>query len=114
MKKIEAIIQTDRMDAVANALKEAGVGGFTILQGKGRGSAERPTVRGGRGTTSYVAEYNTVNSIVTLVDDSKADAVVSAISEAGQTGKPGAGIIYVSNVEDIVSISSKKRGSEAL
>ena len=114
MKKIEAIIQTDRTDAVANALKDAGVGGFTIVQGKGRGSAERPTVRGGRGTTSYVAEYNAVNTLVTLVEDSKVDSVISAITEAGHTGKPGAGIVYVSNIEDIVSISSKKRGSEAL
>lgn len=114
MKKIEAIIQTDRTNAVAEALKKAGIGGFTIMAAKGRGSAERPTVRGGRGTTSYVAEYNSANAIITIVDDSKVDEVVSAIAGAGITGKPGAGIVYVTNVEEIVSISSKKTGSEAL
>ena len=114
MKRIEAIVKRDRLNAVTDALKQAGVKGFSVADIKGRGSGERPTVRGGRGTTSYVAEYNTVSSIVTLVDDSEVDKVLTLISNAAHTGTSGDGIIYVTNVEDVLNIASKKRGSEAL
>ena len=114
MKRIEAIIQREQLEAAADALKKAGVGGFTVADTKGRGSGERPTIRGGRGTSSYVAEYNTASSIITIVDDSQVDAVMSAIADAVHTGKPGDGIISVTNVEDVLNIASKKKGAEAL
>ena len=114
MKRIEAIIQRDQLSAAADALEKVGVGGFTVTDTKGKGSGERPTIRGGRGTASYVAEYNTASSIITIVDDSKVDAVVSAIADAVYTGKPGDGIISVTNVEDVLNIASKKKGAEAL
>ena len=84
------------------------------MQTKGRGSGERPTIRGGRGTASYVAEYNAANTIVTIVDDPKVDSAVSAISDAAYTGKAGDGIVFVTNVEGILNIASKKRGTDAL
>lgn len=114
MKKIEAIIQAEKLTAVTNALKNAGVGGYTVLPTKGRGSGERPTIRGGRGTVSYVSEYSTGNSVTTIVEESQVDAVMSAISNAAYTGKKGDGIIFVRNVEDILNIASKKKGSDAL
>lgn len=114
MKKIEAVIHAEKLDAVASALKDVGVGGFTVLQNKGRGSGVRPTIRGGRGTSSYVAEFNIANSITTIVEDSQVDSVISAISNAAHTGKAGDGIIMVNNIEDVLNISSKKRGSDAL
>ena len=114
MKRIEAVIQRDQLGTAANALKKAGVGGFTITEAKGRGSGERPTIRGGRGTSSYVAEYNTLSSVTTIVDDSQVEAVMSAIADAVHTGKPGDGIISVTNVEDVLNISSKKKGADAL
>lgn len=114
MKKVEAIIQAEKLDAVTNALKDVGVGGYTVLPTKGRGSGERPTIRGGRGTVSYVAEYNKGNSVTTIVNDSQVDAVVSAISNAAFTGKPGDGIVFVKDVEDVLNIASKQRGMDAL
>ena len=114
MKKIEAIVKRDRLSAATSALKEAGVKGFSVADLKGRGSGERPTVRGGRGTTSYTAEYNMVSSIVTLVDDSEVEKVLTTIGDAVHTGDSGDGIVYVTNVDDVLNIASKKRGSEAL
>lgn len=114
MKKIEAIVRKDKLSTATEALKLAGVKGFSISDIKGRGSGERPTVRGGRGTTSYTAEYNTLNSVVTLVEDSEVDNVLNTIVNAVHTGSSGDGIIYVTNVEEVLNISSKKKGSEAL
>lgn len=113
MKRIEAIIQSDRVGAVADAL-EGKVGGFVVLEGRGRGSGARPTVRMGRGTSSMTAEYNKVATIVTIVDDAQADAAVSAIADAAYSGKAGDGIVTISPVDDALNVASKKRGSEAL
>ena len=113
MKKIEATIQIDKTGIVSDAIKEI-VGGFTVLEGNGRGSGERQTIRAGRGTGSFIAEFNKVAIISTIVEDSEVDKVVQAISNAAFSGKSGDGIITVSEIQDVVNIASKKTGSEAL
>ena len=113
MKRIEATVQTDKVGAVSDALKEK-VGGYTILEGNGRGSGKRQTLRAGRGTGTFEAEYNKVATVSTIVDDSQVETVVSAIADAAFTGNAGDGIISITNVDDVYNIASKKRGNEAL
>ena len=113
MKRIEATVQADKAGAVSDAIKDI-VGGFTIVEGKGRGSGKRQEIRSGRGTGSFTAEYNKVATVTTIVDDSDVDKVSSAIADASYTGKGGDGIIVVTNVENVTNIASKKTGSEAL
>lgn len=113
MKRVEAIIQADKVKAVADAL-DGKVGGFVTLDGKGRGSGSRPTVRMGRGTGTMKAEYNHVASVMTIVDDSQVDAAVDAISGAVYTGTAGDGIIVITSVDEVTNITTKKKGSEAL
>ena len=113
MKRIEATIQTDKVPGVSEAIKDK-VGGFTILDGDGRGSGKRHVIRSGRGTGTIEAEYNKVSTITTLVDDSLAESIVSAIADAAFTGGSGDGIVSISTVDDVYNIASKKRGTEAL
>ena len=113
MKRIEATIQTDKVPGVSEAIKDK-VGGFTILDGDGRGSGKRHVIRSGRGTGTIEAEYNKVSTITTLVDDSLAESIVSAIADAAFTGGNGDGIISISTIDDVYNIASKKRGPEAL
>ena len=113
MKRIEATIQATKISAVTEAINDI-VGGFTILEGNGRGSGARQEIRSGRGTGTFTAEYNKVATVSTVVDDSAVEKVSSAIAEAAFTGKGGDGIIAVSNVESVLNIASKKSGSEAL
>ncbi len=113
MKRIEATIQTDKVSSVSEAIKDK-VGGFTILDGDGRGSGKRHTIRSGRGTVTIEAEYNKVSTITTIVEDDQVESVTTAIADAAHTGNSGDGIIVVSNVDSILNIASKKSGSEAL
>lgn len=113
MKQIQATIQGSKIGSVSNALNDI-VGGFTVLEGNGRGSGARQTIRASRGTGTFVAEYNKVATVSTIVDDSKVDEVIAAISEAAFTGGGGDGIIVISAVEEVINIASKKRGLEAL
>ena len=113
MKRVEATIQATKMSAVTDAISDI-VGGFTILEGSGRGSGARQQVRAGRGTGSITAEYNKVATVSTIVDDSDVEKISTAIAEAAFTGKGGDGIIVVSNVENVMNIATKKSGTEAL
>ena len=113
MKRIEATVQATKTGAVSNAINDI-VGGFSIIEGNGRGSGERQTIRAGRGTGTFVAEYNKVALVTTIVEDSDVEKVTTAIADAAFTGKGGDGIITVSSVESVLNIASKKTGSEAL
>lgn len=113
MKRIEATVQATKIGAVSEAISGI-VGGYTILEGKGRGSGARQEMRSGRGTGTVTAEYNHVATVSTIVDDSDVEKVSSAIANAAFTGKGGDGIITTTNVETALNIASKKSGSEAL
>ena len=113
MKRIEATVQATKINLVTDAISDI-VGGFTVLEGKGRGSGARQEMRSGRGTGTVTAEYNKVATISTIVDDSDVEKISTAIAEAVFTGKSGDGIIITSNVDSILNIASKKSGSEAL
>ena len=114
MKRVDAVIATEKVSAVNDALKKAGVGGVTVLDGKGRGAGHREAVSAARGTAYFVPEFHSRTSIVTVVDDSKVEAVVNAILSAASTGSPGDGKIFISTVQDAVDIGSKKRGTGAV
>ena len=109
MKKIEVIVPSEKRSSVVTAILEAGAGGVIVAETKGRGSGERPTVRGSRGTATYVAEYNKTDTVTTVVDDSKLDSVVSAIMNAAHTGSKGDGKIFVSTIDDAYDIATKQK-----
>ena len=99
---------------VVDAIKTAGVGGLTVLSGKGQGHGQRPQIEVSRGTKRQTAEYNWIDTIITIVDDSKADAVVDAIVDAVSTGSKGDGKIFVSTIDNVIDIGSKQKGTSPL
>jgi nitrogen regulatory protein P-II 1 len=111
MKRIEAVIQSDKQKTVIDSMISAGVGGLTVTRSLGRGAGERPRIGGEKGEK---IQYNAVDTIVTVVDDSKVESVLSAIMEAGYSGSKGDGKIFVSSIDDIVDIYSKEKGTKAL
>lgn len=111
MKRIEAVIQSDKQKAVIDSMIGAGVGGLTVTRSLGRGVGERPRIGGEKGEE---IQYNAVDTVVTVVDDSKVESVLSAILEAGYSGSKGDGKIFVSSIDDIVDIYSKEKGTKAL
>lgn len=113
MKRIAATVLGNKIGAVSDAINDV-VGGFTILEGNGRGSGARQEIRSGRGTGTFTAEYNKVAVFITIVDDADVEKVTKTIAEAAYTGKGGDGIIAVSDIESVYNIASKNSGSEAL
>lgn len=99
---------------VLNALKEVGTRAATVINAKGQGKGARPLIRDARGMPLFTAEYNSMNSIITIVDDSMVDDVLSAISKAVSDGSKRSGKVFISPVDDVMDLETGRRGPSAL
>lgn len=113
MKKIEAVIPEEKLDAVFYALAELDIGGFTYFNVKGRGQRPREMVSSGRGGR-VEATHNVNAFIYVVVKDNVVDKVVDTITSHSSTGHAGEGKIFIYNVDDAVDIGTKKRGESSL
>ncbi len=114
MKQIEAFVQSDKLHAVIDAVEKVGVGGLTVMPALGRGKGERPTVEEARGTSRRIAQFNSLDTIIIVVDDSKVDTLIDAITSAASTGSKGDGKIFICPIEESVDIGTKEKGPQAL
>lgn len=113
MKKIEAVIPEDKLEAVFNALTKLDIGGFTYFTAKGRGKRPREMVSSGRGGR-FLSAYNVNVNLYVVVKDGMVDKVVDAITSNASTGMQGEGKIFIYNVDDAVDVGTKKRGESSL
>jgi nitrogen regulatory protein P-II 1 len=111
MKKIEAIIRPEKVRAVLGALKEIGVNGATVVSERGQGTGARPLIRDSKGMPLHTAEYNPMNSVITIVDDSKVNAVMAAIAEVVVSGSRGSGKVFVFPVDEVMDLETGRRSS---
>jgi len=114
MKRVEAVIPNNKMSLVVSAIEDVGITGITVVESRGRGKGARPLVRSSRGTKMQPAEYNNLITIITIVDDSKVDRIVSAILDVASTGTSGDGKIFISDVNEIIDIQTKQRSKDVI
>ena len=114
MKRVEAIISNEKVLELNEALKKAGLGGWTIFESRGRGKGAKPMIESSRGTSRYVSEFSVRANVVTVVADSQVEKVVNTILDAVGTGSAGDGKIFISSVSDAADIGTKKRGEDAV
>jgi nitrogen regulatory protein P-II 1 len=112
MKKIEAIIQPSRFDAVKDALHEIGVEGMTVLEVRGHGRQKGHTefYRG----NEYKVDLLPKIKIEMVVPEALAEQAVQAILKAAKTGKIGDGKVFLTHVDDAIRIRNDERGDAAL
>jgi nitrogen regulatory protein PII len=109
LKRIDAMIPSMRRNDVIDGILKAGAQGVTLVESRGKGAGERPMVGGARGTAKFIAGYNRIDTITTVVNDSKLDSVVSAIIDASHRGSKGDGMIFVSAIEAAYKIGTKEK-----
>jgi nitrogen regulatory protein P-II 1 len=112
MQKIEAIIQPSKLDAVKQALLDAGIEGMTILEARGHGRQKGHTefYRGREYTVDLLPKIK----IETVVPDEMLDKTVEAILAAARTGKIGDGKIFISKIDEAIRIRNDERGPTAI
>lgn len=112
MKKVEAIIQTSRFEAVKDALLEIGVEGMTVTEVRGHGRQKGHTeVYRGR---EYVIDLLPKIKLEMVLADARVDAAVEAIVRTARSGKIGDGKIFILPVEEAIRIRNEDRGEHAL
>jgi nitrogen regulatory protein P-II 1 len=112
MKKIEAIIRAERLQAVQDALDELGVSGLTVTEvlGCGRQKGYTEQYRGSRVNISLLPKIK----VESVVSSDVVDAIVDAIIAAAYTGETGDGRVFVYDVEQAVRIRTGERGEETV
>ncbi|HEY4009662.1 MAG TPA: P-II family nitrogen regulator [Acidobacteriaceae bacterium] len=112
MQKIEAVIQPSKLDAVKDALVEAGVSGITISEARGHGRQKGHTefYRG----REYAVDLLPKVKLELVVTDEMKDRAIEAIISAARTGRIGDGKIFVSRIDEAIRIRNDERGEIAL
>jgi nitrogen regulatory protein P-II 1 len=112
MTKIEAIIQTSKLDAVKDALHEIGVEGMTVLEVRGHGRQKGHTefYRG----REYTVELIPKLKLEIVVPDGIVEKAVQAIVASARTGQIGDGKIFLTKMSDAIRIRNDERGEGAL
>ncbi|MFH7325375.1 P-II family nitrogen regulator [Desulfurivibrio sp. C05AmB] len=112
MKKVEAIIKPTRLDAVKEALTAMGIKGMTISEVKGYGRQKGHTeiYRG----AEYVVDFVPKVKVEIVVETEQAAEVVRVVRATANTGKIGAGKIFILPVEQVIRIRTGETGTEAI
>lgn len=115
MKYVVAVIQPQKLDAVREALAEAGVLGLTVsdVQGYGRQKGHTEVYRGHEYQVNFVRKVK----VEVACDADLLERVVESIvraAKSGADGKIGDGKIFVLDLGDAIRIRTGERGAEAL
>ena len=112
MKMIVAVIKPSRLDAVLDAVTEAGASGLTVteVRGYGRQRGKTEVYRG----AEYEVKLLPKVKLEIAVSDDMADGVVEAISRAANTGKIGDGKVFVLDLEKALRIRTSERDAAAI
>ncbi|MDD5505597.1 MAG: P-II family nitrogen regulator [Candidatus Omnitrophica bacterium] len=112
MKKIEAIVRSESVDAVRQALSVAGVAGLMISEIEGHGK-QNGVVQQWRGE-KYKIELLPKARIEIIVRDNEVERISRAIIESARTGEIGDGKIFIYPVDNAIRIRTGESGEIAL
>jgi nitrogen regulatory protein P-II 1 len=112
MKKIEAIIQPGKLEAVKEALMAIGIDGMTVseVRGHGRQKGHTEVYRGHEYTVDLLPKVK----VEIVIPSARLDEVLRTMSSTAKTGKIGDGKIFVFEVADALRIRNDERGEAAL
>jgi nitrogen regulatory protein P-II 1 len=112
MKKIEAVIQPHKLEAVKESLKGIGIDGMTVMEvrGHGRQKGHKEVYRG----QEYQVDLLPKIKLELVVPSGRVEEIIGAITKAARSGAIGDGKIFVTEVADAIRIRNDDRGEAAL
>ena len=112
MKKIEAIIREEKLEAVKSALEDISYFGMTVSEVSGRGRQKGLTVQWRVG--EYRVEFLPKLKIELVVLDEDVAKVLNAITKSARTDEIGDGKIFVLPVDNAVRVRTGEEGKNAI
>jgi nitrogen regulatory protein P-II 2 len=112
MKLIIAIIKPSRLDAVLDAVTEAGASGVTVteVRGYGRQRGKTEVYRG----AEYAVKLLPKVKLEIAVPLDIVGKVVDAIAQSANTGKIGDGKVFVTDLDSAMRIRTGERDASAI
>jgi nitrogen regulatory protein P-II 2 len=112
MKLIIAVVKPSRLDAVLEAVTEAGASGMTVteVRGYGRQKGKTEVYRG----AEYEVKLLPKVKLEIAVPADMTDTVVEALTRSANTGKIGDGKIFVMDLEAAIRIRTGERDAAAI
>jgi nitrogen regulatory protein PII len=101
MIKVEAVVLRERVETVIDAVEEeTGHVGVTVIEAVGHGR-QRGITHEYRGRI-FESRFLPKALLILIVEDDRADGVVTAIADAARTGnEAGDGIVWTSPVQNV-------------
>ena len=115
MKKVEAIIQPSKLEAVKEALDEVGINRLTVsdVQGFGRQKGQTDVFRGQEYEINFIRKVK----IEIVVNDEFLEPAVETIIKVARSeggGQIGDGKIFIIPVEEVIRVRTGERGGQAV
>src|SRR6204780_3871497 len=112
MKMIVAVIKPSRLDAVLDAVTEAGASGLTVteVRGYGRQKGKTEVYRG----AEYEVKLLPKVRLEIAVSNEMLDVVAQAVVDSANTGKIGDGKLFVLDLESALRIRTGERDVAAI
>ena len=112
MKKIEAIIREEKLDAVKRALEENSYFGMTVSEVSGHGKQKGIPLQWRAG--EYRVDLLPKLKIELVVLDEDVSGVLAAITRSARTGETGDGKIFILPVENVVRVRTGDTDENAI
>jgi nitrogen regulatory protein P-II 1 len=112
MKKVEAIIREEKLEAVKKCLEDTGYMGITVTEVAGRGHQKGLVLQWRAG--EYRVDLLPKLKVEVVVLDEDVAKVTECIVKAGRTGEMGDGKIFIIPVENVIRIRTGEQGIEAV
>lgn len=112
MKKIEAIIREEKLEAVKKALEENSYFGMTVSEVSGRGRQKGITLQWRAG--EYCVDLLPKLKVELVVLDEDVSRAIDAIARNAKTGETGDGKIFILPVESVVRVRTGDRDENAI
>ncbi len=124
MKEIIAVIRMKKMNETKQALVDAGISSFTALGrvlGRGKGQVHFDILQGAEeGYPEAIAQLGNAPRMVAkrlvaiVVPDEMKQTAIDTIIKINQTGNPGDGKIFVTDITDSIRVRTGETGDVAL
>ncbi|MEL7561732.1 P-II family nitrogen regulator [Dehalogenimonas sp. 4OHTPN] len=112
MKKIEAVIREEKLDAVKKALEEMGIHGMTVTEVSGRGQQKGISLQWRVG--EYRVDFLPKLKVEVICHDDDCHLAIEAIMKSAKTGRIGDGKIFVMPVEAAYRIRTGETGEAVI
>jgi nitrogen regulatory protein P-II 1 len=112
MKKIEAIIRPEDLEAVRVALEKKGIVSMTVIEARGRGRQKGVCLQWRAG--EYCVDFLQKIKLDMVVSNEIVESAIDAITSVAKTGKNGDGKIFIYPVEEVIRVSTGEHGEKAI